>query len=198
MKISSLKRLNACGEVVTQSNCQRYFQIFPRDAFFILIYEELIKDPAPQLDALAGFLGLPFRLARSAGLVRQALQRVRDSAISGGVRARAALWRGADAPRSGLDRSLGANLRYPEDVRDARLQAATTARARDACWQTTIVTRSQIWKVSWGAISSLVDRVMFDQAGSQGLCRFWPRNAAPSPLPWLSTRVPKAQTSSRC
>jgi Sulfotransferase domain len=37
---------------------ERYFAIFPQSAFLILIYEELTHDPAPQLDALASFLGL--------------------------------------------------------------------------------------------------------------------------------------------
>jgi Sulfotransferase domain len=35
-----------------------YFSLFPRSVFFILVYEELIQDPAPQLNSLASFLGL--------------------------------------------------------------------------------------------------------------------------------------------
>ena len=37
---------------------KRYFAIFPKDAFAVLIYEEFVRDPAAHLASLAGFLGL--------------------------------------------------------------------------------------------------------------------------------------------
>jgi hypothetical protein len=36
----------------------RYFEMFPREAFLIFLYEELLKDPAAHLSRLADFLGL--------------------------------------------------------------------------------------------------------------------------------------------
>lgn len=36
----------------------RYFELFPREAILTLIYEELVADPAGQLERLAAFLGL--------------------------------------------------------------------------------------------------------------------------------------------
>jgi Sulfotransferase domain len=48
-----------------------YFALFPRSAFFIMIYEELIKDPAPQLESLASFLGLASGWEDPPSLVQQ-------------------------------------------------------------------------------------------------------------------------------
>jgi hypothetical protein len=50
---------------------ENYFSIFPRDRFLSLIYEELITDAAPQLDALAAFLGLSAGWENPSGLVQQ-------------------------------------------------------------------------------------------------------------------------------
>jgi hypothetical protein len=49
---------------------ERYFEFFPRSSFLIFIYEELIEVPAPNLDRLAGFLGLERSWNDPAGLVR--------------------------------------------------------------------------------------------------------------------------------
>jgi sulfotransferase family protein len=49
----------------------RYFALFPRDAFLILIYEELVADPRPQLEALANFLRLSRGWPDPSSLVQQ-------------------------------------------------------------------------------------------------------------------------------
>lgn len=50
---------------------ERYFALFPREFFLFLIYEELVKDPAAQLDALASFLGLKSGWADPSALIRE-------------------------------------------------------------------------------------------------------------------------------
>ena len=49
----------------------RYFEIFPRSSFLILIFEELIEAPGPHLDRLAAFLDLDRSWDDPAGLVQE-------------------------------------------------------------------------------------------------------------------------------
>lgn len=50
---------------------RRYFEVYPRSQFIILIYEELLADPAPHLSRLAEFLGLSCGWQDPVGLTRQ-------------------------------------------------------------------------------------------------------------------------------
>ena len=50
---------------------ERYFEIFPRSSFLILIFEELIAAPGPHLDGLAAFLDLDCSWDDPAALVQE-------------------------------------------------------------------------------------------------------------------------------
>ena len=121
---------------------QRYLALFPREALLVLVYEELVRDPATELGRLARFLGigtiqadpdllgqrinpseLPrfrrgFALARRAGalLTRHDLNWPVRAAKRLGVRR----WFGRTAPAAGLtsaDRERLAAF-YADDVRE--------------------------------------------------------------------------------